>query len=89
MRCGFVKVRAHQLVVQRQKVIPTNIYTSNILWTGQVILKNIFVCTYKYMQNNNLGHRFEGQLGELQEGFSEERKGREKCYNYIIVTKIT
>jgi len=40
------------------------------------------------MQNNNLGYKFERQLGELHERFSKERRGKEKCYNYIIVTKI-
>lgn len=47
-RSGYPHGRA-QLVSQCQTVSPENIHRSNLLWTKQVIFKNIYVYRQKYM----------------------------------------
>lgn len=45
-RVDLSKGRAHQLVFQHQMASHENTYTSNIVWTEEVIFGDIYVYTY-------------------------------------------
>ena len=51
--------RAHQLVVQYQSVIPENIHTNNVIYTYQVIFRNIYVHVCIHSINKKRSHGFE------------------------------
>lgn len=68
-RGGLLQRKAHQLAIQCPIVSPENIHTSNTVPTEQVILRNIYLCVYKYVHTHmhaiiiseKIGHVFEGE----------------------------
>lgn len=61
--------------------IPENIHMSSIIWTEQVIVRNIYAYTYKYTCNDNAirGHEFEGK-----EKYMGRLRGR-KWQKYFLI----
>jgi hypothetical protein len=55
------------VVIQEQPISPGSIHTSNIIWTRQVIFRNIYVYTDTYMRalktTGKKGHEWEGEQG--------------------------
>lgn len=56
--------KAHQLIVQCQKVSPKNIHTDNIIHTEQVILE-INIHMHMCVKSNLKSHVYEREQGEV------------------------
>ena len=57
-------------------VIPQNIHTSNIIWTEQVILRNIYVYKNIYIYMHAIDARRDHDLKERSEGYMGRFHGR-------------
>ena len=58
-------------------VIPQNIYTSNIVWSQKVILRNTYVCTNTFVHAIIINWKKEAMnLEESREGHMGRCKGR-------------
>lgn len=86
-KCGLPQGREHHFLVGCQMVSPESIHKSNIMQTGKVLFRNIYVYICTHMNSKTVsderGHEFESVQGIR--GWSWKGrliiKGRGKCCN--------
>lgn len=86
-RSDLPQGKAHWMVFQGQTVSPDNIHTCNIIWTEQPVFRKIDVYTFTaYMHAVEISKKEAMNLKQSRKECTGG-KGREKCFNYIIIWK--
>lgn len=88
----FPQGREHQFLVGCQMVSPENIRKSNIMQTGEILFRNIYVYICTHMNSKTVsaerGHEFERVQGIWGWDWKGRLiiKGRGKCCNYTTIS---